>query len=479
MTLLPDSAFLHRSAPWRAESRALIALAVPLVMTGLAAMAITTTDVVMMGWLGPEALAAGSLGGHFYSSTFFFGMGVVTAVAPLVAQALGGRRYRLVRRSVRQGFWAGAVLSVPLCFAIWHTETILTLLGQNPETAAAAGSYLRAHVWGFPSALGFLVLAEFLAAHSRPRAVMAVSVCAVGINAVLNYGFMFGNFGFPRLELVGAGVSSAIVDTLMFLALLSFVYIDRRFRRYRILGRIWRADWPLFREVFRIGLPIAFTVLAETGLFLASSLLIGLLGTEQLAGHAIAIQLVALAFMVPYGVGQAATVRVGLAFGSGDWPGVERAGWTALSWGCGFAVLPAGLFWFAAPELVDLFLDLEQARTGQVAAYAATFLTVAVVFQFADAAQVVAMGSLRGLKDTRVPLGIAVLGYWVFGISVAVLLGFALEFGGSGIWLGLAIGLTTTAVLLIWRFRVLTGRLGRPLERRSVAWKRAGLQSNE
>ncbi len=463
MSQLPSSPALDRTGPWRAESRALVALAVPLIMTGMAAIAITTTDVVMMGWLGPEALAAGSLGGHFYSSAFFFGMGLVTAVAPLVAQALGGRRYRLVRRSVRQGLWAGAVLAVPLCFAIWHTEAILTLLGQNPQTAADAGSYLRAHVWGFLPALGFIVLAEFLSAHSRPRAVMVVAVCAVGVNAVLNYGLMFGNFGLPRLELVGAGVSSAIVDSLMFLSLLAFVYIDRRFRRYRILGRIWRADWPLFREVFRIGLPIAFTVLAETGLFLASSLLIGLLGTEQLAGHAIAIQLVALAFMVPYGVGQAATVRVGLAFGAGDGRGVALAGWAALSWGCGFAVLPACLFWFAAPELVDLFLDLEQARNDQVAAYAAAYLTVAVLFQFADAAQVVAMGSLRGLKDTRIPLGIAVLGYWVFGISVAVLLGFTLALGGSGIWLGLAIGLTTTAALLIWRFSVLTARLGQAM----------------
>lgn len=458
----PETETTGQAGAWRAESRALIALALPIIMTGLADMAISATDIVMMGWLGPQALAAGILGGHYYAFLQFFALGVLAAVAPMIAQALGARRFRLVRRSVRQGLWVAVAIGIPIMFLVLQAQTILEALGQSETLTPLSGAYLGARVWGFLPGLWFLVLAHFCSAHSRPRAILVVTLVAIGLNALGNYGLMFGNFGLPRLELVGAGISSAIVQSLNATALLVFVLTDRRFRRYHILGRIWRADWSRFFEIFRIGLPIAGTVLAETGLFLGSSLLLGWLGEAQLAGHAVAIQCAAIAYMVPYGLGQAATVRVGLAAGRGDIAGAARAGWSAMAWGCGFMLLPALAFWLWAEPLAGLFLDLADPANRAAVDFAVAFLAIAAFFQLVDGAQCIANGSLRGLKDTRVPMLLATLSYWGLGYGAAMIFGFQFGLGGEGVWIGLAFGLGAAALALTLRFRVMLARLSGP-----------------
>jgi MATE family multidrug resistance protein len=443
---------------WRRESGAIIALALPLALTQLSHIAMVTTDVVMMGWLGPRALAAGTLGNHYYWFFDMFAMGLVGAVAPILAQHLGARRFREVRRTVRQGFWAALIVSVPCIAAIWYSGAALILLGQDAGLAGAAQSYLRHMVIGFVPGLGFIALASFLAAHTRPRATLVVAILGICVNGVADYALMFGHFGLPRLELVGAGMASAMVNTFMFLSLLAFVLTDRRLRRYRLLGRFWRADWPKLREIFRVGLPIAVTVLAEIGMFLAAALLIGLLGTAALAAHAIALQYTAIAYMIAYGICQASTVRVGRAAGAGDHRGATRAGWTALSLGLIYAALPAAAFWFFGGFLVDLFLVSKHPGTGQVKALAVSFLAVAALFQFIDCAQVTIMGGLRGLKDTRMPMLFALFGYWGLGLPAAAFLGFYMDFGGQGVWGGLALGLSVVGICLIVRFRIRTRR---------------------
>ena len=257
-------------------------------------MAIVTTDVVMMGWLGPEALAAGSLAGHFYGFFDYVALGLLGAIAPILAQHLGARQFRMVRPTVRQGFWAAVIVAVPCIAIIWQAQAILVLFGQNPDLAGAGQSYLRFMVLGFIPGLWYLVLSEFLAAHVRPRAALVVTTLGIAINGLADYALMFGHFGLPRLELVGAGIASAAVNIVMFLGLLCFALRDRRLRRYRLLGRFWRADWPRFFEIIRLGLPIAVIAMAEFGMFLASALLMGLLGTSPLAAHAIALQCVAV-----------------------------------------------------------------------------------------------------------------------------------------------------------------------------------------
>ena len=437
---------------WRREIGATLRLSAPLVFTQLAMIGINTTDIVMMGWLGPMDLAAGALGMNIFMPLYLFGMGIATVVAPMTAQALGGRDYRGVRRTVRQGFWLILLFAMLFSLVIWNGRWILLLVGQMPEVALRADDYLKAVTWALLPMLWFVVLRCFVTAHSRPRSVLVITLLAVGANAVGNYGLMFGNFGLPRWELTGAGVTSSVVSWLMFLAMLGFVLRDRRFKRYAILVRFWRPDWARFRELFRIGFPIGLTILAETSLFSGAAFLMGLISTEALAAHAIALQCAAVAFMVPLGVSQAAVVRVGLAAGLRDPAAVGRAGWASMLVGTLFMVASALVFWFAGRQLVGLFLDLELAANAPVVRLAVSFLVIAALFQLVDGAQVIGISALRGLKDTKVPMWLALTGYWGVGFLTSAVLAFPLGLEGEGVWIGLAAGLAFVALTAVWRF---------------------------
>ena len=310
----------HGARAWRREARALWALSVPIVLTNLGQVAIQTTDVVMIGWLGPEALAASVLGVNVNFVLLLFAIGVVIATAPMMAQDLGHKRHavREPRRTVRQGFWVALAIGLPSWLLLWHIAAILHLLRQDPALIAAAEPFVRAAMWGLVPALWFVVLRNFIAALERPRAGMVVTFLAIAFNALAGYGLIFGAFGLPALGLRGAGIAAALTNVLMFLGLLAYVQTDRQFRRYQILGRFWRPDWVRFREIFRLGLPIGVTLVMEVGLFAGAGFLMGWVGTAELAAHQIALQCAAVTFMVPLGLSQAATVRVGLAVGAGD-----------------------------------------------------------------------------------------------------------------------------------------------------------------
>lgn len=437
---------------WRREIWETLCLSAPLAFTQLAMIGINTTDIVMMGWLGPEDLAAGALGMNIYIPLFLFGLGIATVVAPMVAQSLGGRDFKGVRRTVRQGFWLTLVFSVIFSLVIWNGRWIMLLFGQEADVALRADAYLKAVTWALLPSLWFVVLRCFVTAHSRPRSALVITLLAVAVNAVGNYGLMFGNFGLPRWELMGAGITSSVVSWLMFAALLGFVLWDRRFKRYAILLRFWRPDWPRFRELFRLGLPIGLTLLAETGLFSGAAFLMGLISTEALAAHAIALQCAAVAFMVPMGISQAAVVRVGLAAGSRDAAAVGRAGWASLIVGTLFMTGSALVFWFAGRQLVGLFLDLDLPANQGVIQLAVSFLVIAALFQLVDGAQVIGVSALRGLKDTKVPMWLALTGYWGVGFGTSAVLAFPLGLDGTGVWIGLAVGLAFVAVAAVWRF---------------------------
>ena len=438
---------------WYRESRAIVHLAAPLALAQLAHMAIITTDVVMMGWLGPEALAAGTLASHYYWLVIVFAMGLLTGATPVFAQHLGARRYRMIRPTLRHGAWLSVIMILPCGAVVWHAETVLVALGQDPGVSAAGQSYLRLMVWGLLPGLWQVVLAEFLAAHARPRAILVVTLLGIGLNALADYALMFGNFGFPRLGLDGAGIASALVNSFIFVALLAFVLCDRRLRRYRLLGYLWRIERPRLLEIVRIGLPIAITEFAEMGMFLATSLLMGLIGTTALAAHAVAAQCCGLAMMIPIGLAQAGAVRVGRAVGARNPAGAARSGWTALALAGGFALLPAAAFWFMGGSLTGLILDRARPENAGAIGLAVALLAVAAFFQLADALQIVARGVLQGLKDTRVPMFFALATSWGVGFPAAAFLGIGLGLGGEGIWAGLAAAMIGASVLLIWRFR--------------------------
>lgn len=460
---------------WLSEGRAMLVLAWPIILTNLAQMALNTTDVVMMGWLSPEALAAGALGFNLYFPLAIFGIGLVSAVAPMVARELGVRRssVRDVRRTVRQGFWAAAMLSVPAWILLWFTEPILKAIGQEPALAEGAAQYMRALQWAYLPFLLFVTLRSFVTALERPLWAFVIVGIAVPVNALADWLLIFGKFGFPRLELVGAGLATTIVSTLMFAGLAALTLADRKFRRYSIFGRFWRPDWPRLRALWRLGLPIAVTLVFEVSIFGAAVFLMGLVGQNALAAHAIALQIASVSFMVPLGFSQAVTVRVGRAFGAGDPDGIARAGWTAYAMGVTFMGLMALVMVLAPHLLVGMFLDLSRPENAPVVSLAVTFLMFAALFQVVDGAQAVGAGMLRGLHDTTVPMIYAAIGYWGIGMPLGVVLAFPMGWAGSGIWMGLAAGLTAVAVLMTWRW-IMRERLNLVARSRPQALQHAG-----
>lgn len=441
---------------WRGEARATLALAWPLIGAQLAQHGIHAVDVIMAGRLGPEALAAALVGASVFHLFFIFGVGVLMAVATLAAQAKGARDMAGIRRSVRQGLWSAALIAGPAMAALAMAAPALRAFGQPADLVVLAQTYLDAMLWSLPGALGFVVLRCFVSALGRPGLALAAMIAAFVVNIPADYVLMFGLGAWPGWGLVGAGVASAGISTGLFLGLLAYVLIHRRLRRHAILARFWRPDWGRFRRLWVIGLPIAGTMLAEVGLFVVAAQLMAGFGVIAAAAHAVALHSAALAFMLPLGLGQAATVRVGWAHGAGDGAGVRRAGWTAIGLGLGITLVAAVVF-LAAPEAM-IWLFLGGAPDPAVAGLAATLLAVAGAFQLVDGAQTVAAQALRGLGDTRVPMVLALVAYWPCGFGLALALAYGAGFGPLGIWLGLAAGLAMAALLLVGRFRWITRR---------------------
>jgi multidrug resistance protein, MATE family len=453
------------STPWRDELRATLALAWPLMLSNLTMQLIQATDVVLMGWLGSHALAASALGINLTWPLIFIAFGLVTAAAPMMATALGARRHsvREVRRTFRQSLWLALAAAIPLWVLLWNAEHVIRALGQEPALARDAGLFLRGYMWTVLPWLIFQTLRNFLSALERPQWIMIISALGIVANALLGWALIFGRLGLPALGIFGGGLASSIVWGLLALGLVAVVLRDRQFRRFHLFGRFWRADPARLKYLVRLGLPIGLSFGFEATVFAAAAYLMGLIDAASVAAHAVALQIAALTFMVPLGLSQAATVRVGRALGRQDPRAISRAGWTAFALGILFMSVMALLMWLFPRELVTLFLEPVPANA-HVIALAISFLVVAAGFQIFDGAQVVAAGMLRGLHDTRVPMLIAAFGYWAIGIGVGVWLAFDREWQGVGIWTGLAAGLALVSVLLITRWSM-RARLGLGRER--------------
>lgn len=439
--------------PWREELRATLALAWPLILSNLTMALIQATDVVLMGWLGPHPLAASALGLNLTFVFILLGIGVVAASSPMMATALGRRAsaVREVRRSFRQACWVAVCISLASWAVLWNAETVILMLGQEPALAHDAELFLHGYMWSILPFLLFQAMRNFLSALERPTWIFIVSALGIVLNAIVCWALIFGRLGLPQLGIFGGGLGSSIVWTCLTAGLGIVLLADRKFRRFHLLGRLWRADWPRFRHIWRLGLPIGLTMAFEGAVFGAAAYLMGLIDAASIAAHAVALQIAALSFMVPLGLGQAATVRVGRAVGRSDSDGIARAGWTAWLLGVGFMAAMALVLWGFPRPLVMLFLD-DVPANARVIDLGVSFLAVAAAFQIVDGAQVVGAGMLRGLHDTRVPMLFALFGYWVVGLGVGVWLAFDLDWQGVGIWTGLATGLGVVAVLMIARW---------------------------
>ena len=441
--------------PYALEMAALARIALPLVLAMIGQMAIMTTDMLMLGWLGPEALAATALALSAFHPVMLFGIGIGTAVTPLAAAALAKGQVREMRRVVRQGLWAALPFTALAIPALWWIGGLFEAIGQDPDLSQNAQLYMRGILPGLLFMLLFNVFRSYATALERTRPVLVVTLLAIPLNALINYGLIFGAFGLPRLEVYGAGLGSAITNAVMALTLLWIVLRRLPFRRHHILGRFWRPDWPIFLAIHRIGIPIGLFILLEVGIFAGSAQILGFIGVYELAAHQIVIQLASITFMVPLGVGQAVTARVALARGRADPAGARIAGQASMLLATAFMSCTALVFWFLPGPLIRPFLDGSPASL-EVLAFATSYLAIAAVFQIVDGLQVTAAHALRGLQDTRVPLLIAVFGFWILAFPTAVILGLLTPLEGQGVWLGFALGLATAALLLIRRFLRLT-----------------------
>ena len=431
-------------------------LAVPLALTQLGQIAMMTTDLAFIGRLGSETVAAAALAHTVFFVIFTFGLGLVSAVAPLAAQAFGARDPRMVRRALRVGLWAALLISVPLMILPFRGEAVLIALGQAPTAAKLAQQYLFGLAWGILPALWFIAIRGFMSAVNRPEPVLWITLAAIPANALLVYPLLYGKWGLPELGLFGAGLATSMVNLGTFLAGLWFTARRRPFRKYHVLGHIWRIDWPLMGKLVVIGGPISMAFLLEYGLFGAAGLLMGLISTTALAAHQIALQIAAMLYMVPFGISMAATVRVGHAVGRRDSDAVRRAGYIAILLGTAFMAAMTFAVILGRFLIAEIFLGEAVDAT---ATLTATLLLVGTTFFITDGIQTVTNGALRGMNDTRIPLLFATFSYWLIGFTSAWVLGFQTSLGAAGVWVGLSVGTVVFAVLLILRFRLLANRL--------------------
>lgn len=437
---------------YRAHARATLALGLPLIGSHLAQMALHVVDTVMLGWYGVTELAAVVIGGSSFFVIFILGSGFAQAVMPMVAASLGEGDETQVRRDTRMGLWLSALYGVLTYPLFWNSGPVLLALGQKPEVAALAQDFLRVAGLGMVPALLVMALKSYLAALERTQVVLWVTLAAVGVNGVLNWFLIFGNGGAPELGVVGSAIASLSVQVLTFAVLAVYAGWLPELRRFRLWQRFWRADPAALARVFRLGWPIGVTGLAESGMFQASALMMGWIGTVELAAHGIAMQVASLTFMVHLGLSNAVTVRTGFADGAGDAAGLRAAGLTGIALSLGFGAVTVVLLLAAPVPILSLFLDMTKPEAAKIVAFGTVLLALAAVFQIMDAMQVMALGLLRGVRDTRVPMALAAVSYWAVGIPTSYLLAFKAGLGGAGLWVGLCVGLLVAASSLMWRF---------------------------
>lgn len=439
---------------WRAELGATLRLSWPLAAANLLQMLTYAIDVIFIARLGEDQLAASALAIALFGLVLWALSGLTGAVAPVAAAELGERApaLRPVRRSVRMALWLAVfsgVAGIGICLLL---GPLMHVTGQQAQITALAIEYNSLLVLSLIPMLFNNVLRSFVSTLDRPIFATAITAGGIFVNALANYAFIFGNLGAPELGLQGAAVATILTTLTTLAAYVVAIRLDPRLHRYRVFGRWWSPDWPRLLHIVRIGTPIALTITAEAGIFGAAAFLMGNIGASQLAAHTVALQIAALAFQVPFGVGQAATIRVGYFYGARDADGMNRAGWTAIVVGTGFMAFTALLMIAIPKPLIAIYVDPWDPKNAVLVGFALQYIVIAAAFQLFDGMQAVAAGALRGLQDTRIPMWIAAFAYWVPGIGTALALGFYTPLEGVGVWIGLATGLTVAAALLGWRW---------------------------
>lgn len=440
-----------------AECSATFRLALPLIGGQLASVAMNVIDTVYAGRLGTDVLAAVAMGYQAWIIALLIVIGVMLAVSPATAQLDGAGRRGEVGPMFRQALWLALLLGVLLMLGVRQAEPLLAYAGVAPEILPEAGRFLRAISWGAPALALFFACKNLSDGLSLTRPSLYVGAAGAVLLLPVAYVLMFGALGLPGLKAAGAGYAHALVMWLEALAFL--VYLGKR-RHYRAAALFARFDPPrtaLILELLRVGIPMGMAIFMEGSLFVAVALLVGGMGTVAASAHAIAINVASIAFMLPLGLAMATTVRVGNAVGREDGVGIARAGWAGATLALGTQTLSAGTMLLGAGAIARLYTD-----DAAVVTLAISLLGCAALFQFADGAQALFNGALRGLKDTFVPMWITIGSYWGIGMGLAWYFGVVREGGAVGLWLGLLAGLSAAAIGLGSRFVVQSRRRRQP-----------------
>ena len=433
-------------------------LALPVVIAQVGLMAMGVVDTLMVGRVSAEALAAVALGNLYFLAIIVPSSGTLMVLDPVVAQAVGAGDREGVSRGIQRGLVLALALGAVTTVLLMPVRPMLVLLHQPPALVPLAASYVLISILGVFPFLAFVVLRQSLQAQGDTRVMVAVIVIANVANALLNWVFVYGHLGSPAMGAPGSAWATCVARWLMAVLLLGAGW---RTLRGALLP--WRRETfhraPLL-AMLRLGVPIGLHQGVELGAFAAIGVLMGVLGTREMASHQIAINLASLTFMVPLGVGAAAAVRVGHATGAGDAEAARESARAALVVGTGFMVCAAVVFLLVPAAIAGLYT-----RDVPVAALAAALIPIAGVFQVFDGVQAVCAGVLRGLGDTRAPFLINVAGFWLAGFPVSVALGFFTPLGAAGLWWGFVVGLGAVATLLMFRVR---NRLRGPIERTTL-----------
>lgn len=443
---------------WKVELSQVLALAVPLAVSQVGLIAMNVTDSVMMGRISAEALAAGGLAGMVAFSMLIFTQGLLMALQPILAQARGAGDLAAVPRVVAASFITALICSVPIIVLLLFVDKFLILAGTDLTLAKMALDYEKGFIWAVPAALWQMTCRYYLSALERPRIILIATLSACLANVLLNWILIYGHLGMPAFGLRGSAYATAL--SCWGMAVSMTLYAARCKLLPEGVLRVTLAELGHgIAELFRIGWPIACTIMAEMGLFSVSTVLMGRFGPVPLAAHQICLGISSLTFMVPMAIGQASTVRVGFHIGAGQPHLARQAGFLSLALGVGFMALSATCLKLFSGPVIRLYLDEGDPDLPAVMEIGRQMIALAAVFQLFDGAQTVGSGALRGLKDTHAAMIFALSGYWGVGLPLGVLLAFFLGFGPTGLWWGFVAGLAVVAVLMTARFANKSSRL--------------------
>ena len=435
---------------FRTSGKNLVKLAIPLIGTHLANVALGITDTIMMGWYSVPALAALVLGNAYFFVFFLFGAGFSFAVQPLVASSSSAGEFILARRYMRMGLWLSLIYAALILPFFFSAGKILLLLGQASDISEYAKNYTRIVGFGLIPALWAMVIRFFLSGLHLTKVTLFITLTTVLLNIPLNYLLIFGNFGFPELGVTGAAISSVIVQIITAVSITA--YALGKLPKYKLLARFFYFDKVAFLKVAKLGLPIGTSIVAEAGLFTASSIMMGWFGAVTLAAHGIALQITSVMFMVHLGLAEASTIKAGNAWGDKNILYLKKGAKVAASCSLLFSFIAMTFLMVFGDAVVSIYVDIDDPSREQIIHIGALLLIAAALFQFVDGGQAMALGLLRGIQDTAVPMIITILSYWLVGIPSAYFFSFVLNWAPLGIWSGLATGLGSAALLLTVRF---------------------------